>query len=91
MDKILKFDESEFIRICEDDHEHFKLIERIEGASSRWSREITIIVKLLENDTYYMGSYEEGATECQENSYDFPELTRCKQIEVKRLKWIEED
>lgn len=88
--KILKFNEDEFKRICYEDHEDFKLIEEIQGESDRWSREITIIVEHLETGIKYMGSYQKASTEMQEDEFYDTDLTKCKQIEVKTLKWVED-
>jgi len=85
---ILKFSEDEFRKICYEDHDNFDLIEKIEGTSTGWSREITIIVKCIENDKFYMGAYYEGATEMQEDEFLDTEMQECEKIEVVKFEWI---
>lgn len=89
--KTLKFDEEEFKRICYEDHDDFETIETIEGASHRWNREMTIIVKHIPNGLFYMGHYFSGLTEMQEDEFFDCELVRCKQVEIKTLEWMEEN
>lgn len=88
--KVLKFEEDEYQKICYGDHNDFEEVEKQKGDKSRWSMEVSVIVKHIETGIHYMGSYEEGLTENQDDSFYDCELTRCKQIEVKKLEWVED-
>lgn len=43
-------------------------VEETNGDNRRWSRTVTMVKKF--NDRYFMCSYEEGLTECQDSMFD---------------------
>lgn len=76
------FDEEELKKLI-DKYEY----DRVNGENRRWTRTVSSIIKV--EDEYFSIDWEEGLTECQENSYmDQPVAVKPVEKQITVTEWV---